>query len=372
MQKITFLINSLSSGGAEKVLSVLANELIKQNFKVEIIFLEKNEFYKLDKRVKKTYLSEFNGSENGFKKLLYILILAWRLKKYIKQNNINLIQSHIYRANYVNVLAKLFGAGHKAQIVNVGRVGRYKELGLNGKINLWLIKWLYAKADLIISKAQGMQNDMQKLFNFQNKQIVINNPYDIEKIQKLALEKVDDFIFDKNKKYLISVGRLIKLKRNYEIIESLQKFPQNVELILLGDGEQKKYLIQSTKKLNLEDRVHFLGQVQNPYKYIKHSDIFVSCSESEGFPNVLVEAMICQTPVVSSDCVSGPREILGDNKYGLLFDVGDRENMVNNIKLLLDNDSLSDNLIQKAVKRAKDFEVSVIVDKYKKILKLIK
>jgi len=364
MQKTTFLINSLSSGGAEKVLSVISNELINQGYKVEIIFLEKNEFYKLDDRVKKTYLSNFNGGESSIKKLLYIPILAWRLKRYIKQNNISLIQSHIFRANYVNVLAKLFGSCHKAQVVTAGRVSRYKELGFNGKINLWLIKHLYSKADLIISKAQGMQEDMQKLFKFNNKQIVINNPYHIKKIVALSQEDITDFVFDKNKRYLVSVGRLIFLKRNNELINALQYLDDDIEVLFIGDGNQKDYLMDLTKQLNLEKRVHFLGQVDNPYKYMAKSDIFVSCSESEGFPNVLVEAMICGAPVVSSDCVSGPREILGDNEYGLLFDVGDSKMMIKHIQSLLHNNDRRRAYIEKATKRANYFSI----EKYKKVL----
>ena len=371
MQKITFLINSLFSSGAEKVLSILADEFIKQKYEVEIIFLEKNEFYNLDKKIKKTYLSDFNGSENSIKKLLYIPILAWRLKKYIKQNNISLIQSHIFRANYVNILTKLFGSKHIVQVVTAGRISRYKELGFNGKINLWLIKHLYPKADLIISKAKGMQDDMNKLFYFQNKQIVINNPYDIEKIIALSADDVGNFTFDINKKYLISVGRLIPLKRNQELINSLQFMNENVEIIFLGDGSEKENLKKLAKKLYIENRVHFLGQVQNPYKYLARSDIFVSCSESEGFPNVLVEAMICGVPVVSSDCISGPREILApnkDNEYGLLFSIGDSQKMIEYIKFLLNNNDERSRYIENAKKRVKDFSLKNIIKKYKKVL----
>jgi len=369
LQKITFIINSLSSGGAEKVLSVIVAELIKQNYQVEIIFLEQNEFYKLDKRIKNIYLSNFNGSESGLKKLLYIPLLAYRLKKYIQKNDIKLIQSHIFRANYVNVLAKLFGATHKAQVVTAGRVSRYKELGLNGKINLWLIKTLYAKADLIISKAQGMQEDMQKLFNYNVPQIVINNPYDIKLIETLSQEKVE-FEFKKEKRYLILVGRLIKLKRNHEMIEVLKKLNEDVELIFLGDGSEKENLQSLVKNYSLESRVHFLGQVSNPYKYISKSDIFVSCSESEGFPNVLVESMICKTVVVSSDCVSGPKEILGDNECGLLFDVGNKEKLLEHIGFLLENENDRKIFIEKARKRAEDFSIESIIKKYKEVLEV--
>jgi len=366
-QPIIFLINSLSSGGAEKVLSVIVSELVKQDFEVEIIFLEKNEFYSLPREVKKTYLSNFDGKESGIRKLLYILLLAWKLKKYILKNDIKLIQSHIYRANYVNVLASLFGAGQKTQLITAGRISRYTELGFIGKINLALIGWLYKKANLLILKSFGMQEDMQKLFNFQVPQIVINNPYNIKLIEKLSQEPVV-FEFKKEKKYLISVGRLIKLKRNHEIIEVLKELHEDIELIFLGDGDEKGSLQSLVKSYSLENRVHFLGQVSNPYKYISKADIFISCSESEGFPNVLVEAMICGTAVVSSDCISGPREILGDDKYGLLFDVGDKQQLRDNIQKFLNNSSLEQEYIDKAKKRSYNFLVEKIVEEYKKVL----
>ena len=384
MQKIIFLINSLSSGGAEKVLSVLANELVNQKYNIEIIFLEKNEFYELDKRIKKTYLSVFNGKENGIKKLLFLPILAWRLKKYIQNNDIKLIQSHVFRANYVNVLAKIFGANHQAQLVTAGRISRYKEESLIGKINLFLIKNLYKKADLLIYKSKGMMNDANKLFNFKNKSIVINNPYDIKKIKELFNEKVNDFVFKENKIYLVSVGRLISLKRNQDLIKSLKYLPQNIEIIFLGEGNEKENLLNLTKQLNVEKRVHFLGRVLNPYKYMVESDIFVSCSESEGFPNVLVEAMICGLPVISSDCLSGPREILAPNtninkqlkkgddievaKYGILYPVGDVEKLVKAINLLIENKDLRKKYAELGLKRAKDFSIDKIVEQYKKVL----
>jgi N-acetylgalactosamine-N,N'-diacetylbacillosaminyl-diphospho-undecaprenol 4-alpha-N-acetylgalactosaminyltransferase len=371
MQKITFLINSLSSGGAEKVLSVIVGELIRQKYGVEVIFLEKNEFYTLPKEVKKTYLSSFDGSESGIKKLFYIPLLALRLKKYVNKNSIDLIQSHIFRANYVNVLAILFGSIHKVQVVTAGRVSRYKELGFTGKINLLFIKYLYPYADLVISKAKGMQEDIQSLFHFTNRQIVINNPYDIEKIEQLSNEKVVDFTFHSDKKYLISIGRLIPLKRNHELINALNHLPSNCEIIFLGDGQEKENLLAFLEKLNLKNRVHFLGQVQNPYKYLAKADIFVSCSESEGFPNVLVEAMICGTPIVSSDCVSGPREILApkeENQYGYLFKVGDTRKMIEHINTLLQDNSLRESYTKKAKLRAKDFSLNNIINEYKNVL----
>jgi N-acetylgalactosamine-N,N'-diacetylbacillosaminyl-diphospho-undecaprenol 4-alpha-N-acetylgalactosaminyltransferase len=384
MSKVTFLINSFSSGGAEKVLSILSSELVKENYKVEIIFLEKNEFYHLPKKVKKTYLSNFDGTQSGIIKLIQMPFLAYKLSKYIKKNNITIVQSHIFRANYINVLAKLFGSNHKAQVVTTGRVSRYLEQGLLGKVNLFLISSLYKRADLIISKAQGMENDMQKLFNFSNFKEVINNPYDIKKIRELKDEEVKDFNFRKDKLYLISVGRLIKLKRNNDLIEALNLLDKKYEILFVGHGEEKDNLEKLAKELNLERRVHFIGQVNNPYKYIAKCDFFINCSESEGFPNVLVEAMICGVPVISSDCVSGPREILAPDtdisfklekdfevaENGLLFPVGDVKSLVKSIMTIEDNINLKNQILVNASKRVNDFSLKNILEKYKKVLEV--
>jgi len=384
-KNVTFLINSLTSSGAEKVMSVLITELVRQSYNVELICLEKNNFYALPKEVKVTYLSQGSGEESGVQKLLAIPLLVWRLKQHIKGNNIALVQSHIYRSNYINVLAKLFGAGHQAQVVNAGRVSRYLEQGVLGKVNLFLIKHLYARADLIISKAEGMQADMQALFHFKNAKKIINNPYDIEKIQTMAQEEVTDFCFEADKTYLISVGRLIALKRNQDTMHTLSKLPEDVALLLLGEGEEREKLTALAKTLDIAKRVHFLGQVSNPYKYIFRADIFVSASESEGFPNVLVESMICGTPVISSDCVSGPREILAPESrvgkklqnnieqapYGILFSVADTERLTEAITLLLQDETQKKSYTEKAKKRAEDFSVEKIVQQYKEIFKKI-
>lgn len=382
--KIAFLINSLTSGGAEKIVLTIINKLQKENYDVELICLEKNDFYDLQKDIKIKYLTDNAGKSNGIKKLLEIPFLAYKLKKYIQQNQIEIIQSHLYRANYINVLSNIFGAKHESQIVNHGIASRYKIKGLLGRINLLLIKYLYKKANTIVSISKEMQNDLNNLFVFKNKQLVINNPYDIETINLLKIQEITDFIFNPDKKYLITMGRLITLKRYDDVINSLKKLPENIELILLGDGEEKKNLEILSENLGIQHRTHFMGNIQNPFKFLSKADIFILSSETEGFPNSLIEALACDLAVISSDCISGPREILSpttnsakllDKKFkleefGILYPVGNIQELTNSILYLIKNKNLEILLKNKSQIRANNFSIDIIIKEYKRLLKL--
>ena len=384
MKKITFLINSLSTGGAEKVLTVMANNLVNE-YDVEIIFLERNEFYKLDRRIKKTYLSKFSGKEKPVIKFLFLPLFAYRLKKYIKAKNIKSVQSHLFRAHYVNLLAKIFRSSHKAQLVIPAAISFYKNEGLLGKLNLFLVKKLFPKADLIIWKSERMKLDADRLLEIKVRQTVIYNPIDLKSISELSNEKIEDFQFKKNKIYILNIGRMESFKRQEWIIKALKFLPSNIELLLIGDGKNRKKLEKLSSELKLSKRVHFLGKKKNPYKYLKRSDIFILSSENgEGFPNVIVEALACGVPVISSDCISGPREILypssditkqlkkEDNfelgDYGILYPVGNIEALKNAIEYLLNNKDVYKKYKKKSIERAKDFSIEKIIEKYKKVL----
>lgn len=297
-----------------------------------------------------------------------------KLKKYIKENHIDTVMSFLYRPNYINILAKIFGSTHKS-IINIrSTTSRYKTEGILGKINLFLINSLFDKADLIISNSKGVDEDLKSLINITTNTKVIYNPVDIKYInsKKDICEDVD-FEFKKNKKYIISIGRLIPLKRNIDLIKAffeLQKNDDSLELIFLGDGILKDSLINDCIKLGIKEKVHFLGNVKNPFYYLVKSDLFVLNSEIEGFPNVLVEAMACGLPVVSSDCKSGPREILEDEKYGLLYPVGDVGTLIEKIKFYSYQDVDKEVIKVKNLKRIEDFSVDKIMNQFKKVLEV--
>lgn len=367
-KKIAFMINSLAGGGAEKLVKTLLEQLQNDGWSVELICLEKDDVYSVDKNIKVTYLTDWDKSVSGVKKLLYLPVLAFRLFNYIKKHKIEIVQSHLFRANYVNLLAKsFFRSTHNAQIVNHSVISRYKNEGMTGRVNLYLIKKLYPFADKIISVSSIVQKDMQSLFNFENEKKVIYNMFDLKEIQNLSKEKINDFKFDTTKKYIVSVGRLIPLKRNHDLIYVLSRLDSNVELIFIGEGKEKENLTNLAKELDVSKRVHFLGWVNNPYKYIYHSTILACTSQTESFGNVLVEAMACGVPVVSTKC-GGPEEIIDDEVDGCLVDIGDVDRIVEKINLILNDDELSNKLILNAKEKIKLFDSASIIKEYKKVL----
>ncbi len=381
--KIAFLINNFYAGGAERALSIIIEKL-QEEFEIELICLEKRDFYSVPKNVKRIYLSNLTGEESGIIKLLYLPIFAWKLKKYTSKNGIKFVQSHLFRANFTNIIATILGGKHRTQLVNSTLISRYLNKGIGGKINLTLIKLLYPKANLIIWKSKGMKKDAEELFSLRTRQIVINNPINLEKIKNLSKERVTEFSFTKDKIYIISVGRLIHLKRKQDLIKVLPYLPKEVEVILIGDGNEKDKLIELSKKLDVKDKVHFIGNTVNPFKFLSKSDIFINTSETEGFPNVIVEAMAFGLPVISSDCISGPREILAPNtdinkrlnngdgiemaKYGILYPIGDKESLLKAINVVLKDRYLREKYSKVALLRAKEFSTEKIIPFYKKVI----
>jgi len=391
MLDLCILSNSLSSGGGEKIAAILCEEIRKEGINVVFTCLEKNDFYSINND-KVYYLSDHTGTdESAFKKLFFLLVFALRLKKLLKKENISVVQSHLYRANYINILAKLLGSGHRAQIVNHGIVSRYKKEKLVGKINLFLIKNLYGRADQVVFPSKGMMLDLKMMHNFRNDMQVINNPFDINRILKQKQEafKEDEFIFNKQKKYLIVVGRLEKVKRVSDVIKAVDKLKKkfrSVELIILGEGPEKSNILKLIDRLHLDQKVHLLGRVTNPFKYIAKADILISASEYEGFSNVIVEAFISGTAVISTDCKSGPREILSPksdvkkklkpgemefSEFGVLVPVADHETMAKAVEVLLTENDRLNNYSENGIQRAREFDKKLIKEKYINNIKLL-
>ena len=364
--RIVVLINSIKLGGAEKVVQTLVHSLADFH-EIHLVTLEKQEFYEVDERIRVVNLSERTGDESNLSKLFYLIRHARELKKYVKSMQIDTVLSHLYRSNYVNVLAKLFGGGHHAQVVDHTLPNRLYGEGRSGRINLMLIKSLYRFADASVSVTKKVQDQLKSIAKLPQKAYIIHNPFDIDRIKKLASEEIVDLEFKPDFYYLVTVGRVNCIKRHDLIIEALNKL-NNEKIYLIIIGKEEGVRVDDLVRMsNFENNIIWLGEKANPYKYIRHSDALVLASDSESFGNVLVESMICETPVISTDC-GGPGEIIINGENGILVDTGDASQLAVAISGLLGDQEKSKKFVRNASKTLGEFSLGSITEQYRAVL----
>ena len=379
------LINSLTSGGAEKVVLTLLNRFKKTGEPMNLICLEHKQYYDIPKGVKVSYLTRFQLFTETYYKFIILFACAFRLRKYIVKNKITLVQSHLLSSSFVNIICKILGSNHHAQIIIHSRINFEHLAWPIRKLKKQLYRWFFLKADSIVSISAVMKNELDDYLQLHthSQHIVINNPHELKEIELMGKEEVQDFQFSDEKLYLISAGRLAKGKRLEVLFKALQilnKEYNNIELLILGDGPEENSYKELVKELKIKQSVHFLGHQTNPYSYIAKSDVFVLCSEWEGLPNIIIESLICGTAVISSDCISGPREILSPDSdlsvivkdeieraaFGLLYPVGSVDLLTKALRQLLDSSELRNHYVKKGLERATDFDADRITKSYMK------
>ena len=202
----------------------------------------------------------------------------------------------------------------------------------------------------------------------EEKLLTIHNPIDLENIEQQAREELSDvWLDDPEIKILITTGRLVPQKDFYTLLRAVASIPQhlNWKLIILGTGSLEHELKTLAAELGLEENIKWQGFVQNPFKWMAKSDLFVMSSAWEGFGNVLVEAMACGTQVISTNCPSGPSEILEGGKWGTLVEVGNSAALAKAIEKQLTSPVILD-----VKARAGKFAPCDVVDNYVGVLKL--
>jgi len=380
--KICFVINSMVGGGAERVSSLLIRELSKNdNFNISLCLLEKSDlYYELPTDIKISYLGQNNFNDNNIKKVIGLYSQSNMLREIIKKDNIDLIFSFLGRANYVSILASN-KTNSKVIISERAMTSESYPKGYNLKsmINRYLISSLYPKADYITPNAKLIKYDLVKNFMIPKDKIeVIYNPFDLKQIDKIEkTNQLDQF----QKPIIVNVGSLHERKNQELLILAFARSNIDGTLLIFGEGNEKNKLEDLIVRLELTKRVYLMGHKKDIFSYLKSADLFVLSSKREGFPNVIVEAMACGLPIVSTDCKSGPREILAPDsdevyflkddieysKYGVLVPENNIELLAQGIKKICDN-TLLDKYKSKSLERAKNFDKSIIIEQYVKLI----
>jgi len=334
---VCFVINSLGGGGAERVFSRLINMLSNAqiDYKIVVITLDKEEIKNpITDSVEHIEL-DYNGS---------LLKSMFGLRKELEVLQPALVVSFLTRSNVSSVFS---GFRKTYPVIISERVNTSSHFG-NGLKSIFkksFTRFFYERASSLIAVSKGVKEDLSNFFDLKHKRIdVICNSYSFDELELKTQEY--DIEFEKNS-FIVCVGRFYKNKNHTLLIKSLAKAESTKKLILLGDGPERSTLEALVLKLELQDQVVFKGFIENPYPYIANSAGLISVSLAEGFPNVLAEALVLGKFVVSSDCQSGPSELLDNRvslgvdklqkaKYGVLIPVNNATETVAGIELFND------------------------------------
>jgi glycosyltransferase involved in cell wall biosynthesis len=374
LKKIIFFLESLAGGGAEKVLSDLVKKLDKSRYDITVVTVVNGGIYEDEVRNNCNYYSilpdptkcntlfEKLFYKMGYK-LLYWVPTSWIYKCFINGKfdiEIGFIEGFATKviSNSMNKKSKKIAWVH-VDPVNQAYADKYYR-------NIKHQKECYKRFDNIVCVSESVKRAFGKKM-FKDKKLVVKyNPVDKEEIIKKSKENCE--IKKPNKLLIGTVGRLTSQKgydRLLRIVKSLKSDGINLELWILGEGEERPVLEKYIFDNNLQDSVKLLGFKENPYKYLTLCDLFVCSSRAEGFSLAIAEAITLELPVLSTDC-AGPSELLGFGSYGLVVD-NNETSLLNGIKsLVLDKSELAV-FKKKSTERKKVFEIEVAIKEIEEI-----
>lgn len=339
MQKIGFYMHNFNGGGAEKVTITLADLLYKEGFDVFIIV--KNNTGILNNTIPE-YIKIIDLNISNSTKILRNIVNVLKLIQIFNKNEFKCIISVTRGMNLIASIARRLS--NKTNIPLIGTIHNSvsQEKIDYPKIKNYLTKKLDSQFSKIIVVSEDARKEYVKLTKVDpNKTITIYNPVvSSDIINKSENPCTHPWLkADRDFKTLITAGRLTYQKNQKVLLEMLLKIKNEVDvrLIILGEGELRKELELFCKTNNIEKIVDFVGFVENPYCYFKNADAFILSSRYEGLPTVLIEALACGCNIVSTDCPTGPREILDENKYGFLCKLNDCDDLLLKTKSCLEN-----------------------------------
>lgn len=335
---ISVFVPNLKVGGAELSMLEIAEGLAARGLIVDLVLIEaEGEFMKhLSNNIRVVNLAS--------RRTRYSI---WKLYCYLKKERPKGLISALDGANVIAILAKFLSRvpthliitinSHLSNAYNTNNNHRLAKF--NVLVLFKILRFAYQYADEIVAISEGVADDLARITKILKKQIrIFYLPVLTDRFYKLKSQSIENpSLFAKDVPNILSVGRLTAAKDFATLIRAFSIVVKYVpsRLVILGEGELRLELEALVRDLGLQDVILLPGFVNNCYPYMKECDLFVVSSAWEGLSMVLIEAMACGAPIVSTDCDSGPREILEGGSWGRLVPVGDHEEMAEAMKKTL-------------------------------------
>lgn len=354
---MAFVLHNLDSGGAQRVVSTLANEFSK-TYDVYIITLIRSEpFYPLDDKVQRLCCSDRSLiSKNIFHALRNNVYLYRTLRHLLKEHNISVTIGFTTTANVLAVLAS-----RSLRIPSI--ISERANPNIYSPNRLWRIlrQYSYKNANYLVLQSQLIQ-EYFKDYMAADRLKILPNPLSTELAAHRNLDSPKSNI-------ILSVGRLDKNKAQDLLIKAFGNVDnEDWKIVFVGDGEEKQNYIDLVHRLNLDTKVRFAGKSTEIYNYYNNAKIFAFTSQSEGFPNVLIEAMYFGLPCISTDCPTGPSEIIHDGETGYLIPVNDQQALEHKLSILMSSETLCKDIGTKGQLSSEKYKTDKVIAQWDELI----
>jgi glycosyltransferase involved in cell wall biosynthesis len=353
---------TLGQGGADRVTVTLLQKLDRARFNTSLVLM----------RREGSLVGEVPPGVNVCSLDARSLWTAWLpLLRVVRERRPEVFFSTSSGANITAILAHALTRQKGRLVLSERNVLLHGAVSVKKKFILLLKRMLYRRADIITSVSQGVKDDLVAKLGIAPERIsVVYNPVVTDGLSLMADETVEHPWFGEDVPIILAVGRLVLEKDHETLIEAFRavRDGRRARLVILGDGPLRGKLEALVKARGLKADVWFAGFDKNPFRYMSKCTVFVLSSRQEGLPGVLIQAMSCGAPVISTDCPAGPSEIIEPGVDGLLVPVGDVSALAGKIEYLLDHPEVRRRMGESAKLASCRFGVKEVVEKYVRAL----
>ena len=354
-KRLIIFMPSIEGGGVEKNLFIITNYLILRLKNIHLLTANSQDKKFFNKKINLLTPNSHFWSDKG-RLLETIICMYLLLKERLKDKNLVIFS---FQANiYTIIFCKIFG------LKVISRSNSAPSGWSKNFLKKKLFKIILPLADEVIVNSFQFKKDLDKSFGTNSK--CIYNPLDKRRILSLSKQNINLKFYNNKTLNLINVGRFTDQKDHLTLLKAVKNLSKKIplRLIIIGRGNKKNSIINFIKSNQLGKIIKIISFNKNPFKYIKKSDIFILTSTFEGLPNVLLEAMCLKKFIISSDCPTGPREILKNGKLGSLFEVGNDEMLSHKIEYFYKNKKKFTHKINKAYLSLDRFDYNYNLEKY--------